>query len=244
MKRQQKKRAPSPVQPVLNTWQSSVSDIIRSAEKFLSEGRYDVALEQLNQARDLDPSNQYIDAIIVRAENLRATQINPAQGRDPALEGSRYLSVTIGKEFRGGIRPEEAGSSEQIRLQIRQLTDTASVLLSRGLNESAFDSLMKAYLLDPMNPDVIACEARVLPAWERVRQAHGEASPAGASGASWSDTARLGSLIKQKEVQRTNKERHAWRLASDPGSQDEPDPWQSASQKIALKAMRALRGNA
>jgi len=88
MKRQQKKRAPARVQPVLHTWQSSVSDIIRSAEKFLSEGRYDVALEQLNQARGLDPANQYIDAIIVRAQNLRATQINPGQGRDPALEGS------------------------------------------------------------------------------------------------------------------------------------------------------------
>ena len=100
MKRQQKRRVAPPAQPVLKTWQSSVSDIIRSAEKFLSEGRYDVALEQLRQARDLDPANQYIDAIIVRAQNLRATQINPAQGRDPALEGSRYLSVTVGKEFR------------------------------------------------------------------------------------------------------------------------------------------------
>lgn len=244
MKRQQKKRAPSPVQPVLHMWQSSVSDIIRSAEKFLSEGRYDVALEQLNQARGLDPANQYIDAIIVRAQNLRATQINPAQGRDPALEGSRYLSVTIGKEFRGGIRPEEAGSPEQIRLQIRQLTDTASVLLSRGLNESAFDSLMKAYLLDPMNPDVIACEARVLPAWERVRRAHGDAPPAGANGASRSEMERLSGLVQQKELQRTKKERQTWRLASDPGDQAEPDPWQSASQKVALKVLRSIRGKA
>lgn len=172
MKRQQKRRVAPPAHPVLKTWQNSVSDIIRSAEKFLSEGRYDVALQQLRQARDLDPANQYIDAIIVRAENLRATQINPGQGRDPALEGSRYLAVTVGKEFSGGIRPEEAKSPEQVRLQIRQLTDTATVLLTRGLSEGAFDSLMKAYLLDPMNPDVLACEARVLPAWEKARQNH------------------------------------------------------------------------
>ena len=244
MKRQQKKRPSPPPQPVMKTWQSNVSDIIRSAEKFLSEGRYDVALEQLSQARGLDPSNAYIDAIIVRAQNLRATQINPAQGWDPTLEGSRYLSVTIGKEFRGGIRPEEAGSSEQIRLQIRQLTDTAAVLLNRGLSESAFDSLMKAYLLDPMNPDVIACETRVLPAWERVRQAHGAASPAGADGGSWSETRRLSGLVRQKEEQRAEKERHAWRLASDPGGQAAQDAWQSASQKAALKFLKTLRGKA
>jgi tetratricopeptide (TPR) repeat protein len=198
MKRQQKKRPSSSAQPVVNTWQSSVSDIIRSAEKFLSEGRYDVALEQLNQARGLDPSNQYIDAIIVRAQNLRTTLVNPAQGRDPALEGSRYLSVTVGKEFGGGIKTEEDGSPEQIRLQIRQLTDTATVLLNRGLSDSAFDSLMKAYLLDPMNPDVLACEARVLPAREKARQATGTALPDGSEGDLWNETGKVNGTLQQK----------------------------------------------
>jgi len=198
MRRQQRKRLSSPAQPVLNTWQSSVTDIIRSAEKFLSEGRYDVALEQLHQARGLDPSNQYIDAIIVRAQTLRSTQINPAQGRDPALEGSRYLSVTIGKEIGGGMRLEEGGSPEQIRLQIRQLTDTAAVLLNRGLSDNAFDSLMKAYLLDPMNPDVIACEARVLPAREKARQAQGTASLPDATGDPRNETGKVNGYLQQK----------------------------------------------
>lgn len=198
MKRQQRKRPSSPAQPILNTWQSSVSDIIRSAERFLSEGRYDVALEQLNQARGLDPSNQYIDAIIVRAQNLRATRISPTQGRDPALEGSRYLSVTVGKEFGGGIRPDEGGSAEQIRLQIRQLTDTATVLLDRGLSENAFEALMKAYLLDPMNPDVIACESRVLPAREKAHQALAAFSPAEQEGDIWNETGRVNGTLHQK----------------------------------------------
>ena len=198
MKRQQKKRPSYSAQPVVNTWQSSVSDIIRSAEKFLSEGRYDVALEQLNQARGLDPSNQYIDAIIVRAQNLRTTLVNPAQGRDPALEGSRYLSVTVGKEFGGGIKTEEDGSPEQIRLQIRQLTDTATVLLNRGLSDSAFDSLMKAYLLDPMNPDVLACEARVLPAREKARQATGSSLSDGSEGDLWNETGKVNGTLQQK----------------------------------------------
>ncbi|MBP1678743.1 MAG: hypothetical protein H6Q29_654 [Bacteroidetes bacterium] len=198
MKRQQKKRPSYSAQPVVNTWQSSVSDIIRSAEKFLSEGRYDVALEQLNQARGLDPSNQYIDAIIVRAQNLRTTLVNPAQGRDPALEGSRYLSVTVGKEFGGGIKTEEDGSPEQIRLQIRQLTDTATVLLNRGLSDSAFDSLMKAYLLDPMNPDVLACEARVLPAREKARQATGASLSDGSEGDLWNETGKVNGTLQQK----------------------------------------------
>jgi hypothetical protein len=198
VKRQQKRRPSSPTPPVLNTWQSNVSDIIRSAEKFLSEGRYDVALEQLSQARGLDPSNQYIDAIIVRAQNLRASQINPGQGRDPALEGTRYLSVTVGKEFSGGVRPEEGESSEQIRLQIRQLTDTATVLLNRGLSESAFDSLMKAYLLDPLNPDVLACESRVLPVWEKARQAQVTGLPVEEDRDLWNETGRVRGTLQQK----------------------------------------------
>lgn len=199
VKRQQKKRVSTPVQPVMNTWQSSVSDIIRSAEKFLTEGRYDVALEQLHQARDLDPSNQYIDAIIVRAQNLRTTQINPAQGRDPALEGTRYLSLTVGKEFSGGVRPEEGGSADQIRLQIRQLTDTASVLLDRGLSESAFDSLMKAYLLDPLNPDVLSCEARVLPAWEKARHGHAAGAHPEPEEDPWNETRRVPGHLQQRQ---------------------------------------------
>lgn len=198
MKRQQKRRSEPGARPSGRTWQNNnVSEMIRAAEKSLSEGRYDVALERLQQARALDPSNQYIDAIIVRAQNLRSTQISPVQGRDPALEGSRYLSVTVGREFSGGIRPDEGKSAEQIRLQIRQLTDTATVLLSRGLSESAFDSLMKAYLLDPMNPDVIACETRVLPAWEKVRASHRPGSSAHGGEAAAGDSGRAGESGKR-----------------------------------------------
>ena len=198
MKRPQRKRSSNSARPVLNTWQTSVSDIIRSAEKFLSEGRYDVALEQLHQAQGLDPSNQYIDAIIVRAENLRTALVNPVQGRDSALEGSRYLSVTVGREFSGGIRSDEGGSPEQIRLQIRQLTDTATVLLNRGLSESAFESLMKAYLLDPMNPDVVACEKRVLPAWEKQRSGNRMQVPEEPEQDVWNETGRWNGTMKQK----------------------------------------------
>ena len=83
MKRQQKRRAPSPVQPVLHTWQSSVSDIIRSAEKFLSEGRYDVALEQLTQARGLDPA--YSAAPIVHVQFADGTDKHWSGYRDEAI---------------------------------------------------------------------------------------------------------------------------------------------------------------
>jgi hypothetical protein len=174
VKRQQKRRLPSQVRPALIQRHSGVSQIIRSAEKFLSEGRCDLAIQQLQQARELDPANQYIDAIIVRAQTMRDSQLSPLPGRDPAMESPRYLSVTIGKEFSGGIRQDEANSSEQVRQQIQKqiqkLTDTATVLLTRGLGEGASEALMKAYLLDPMNPDVIACEERVLPAWNKIRE--------------------------------------------------------------------------
>jgi hypothetical protein len=106
--------------------------------------------------------------------------------------------VTVGREFSGGIRPDEGGSSEQIRLQIRQLTDTATVLLNRGMSEGAFDSLMKAYLLDPMNPDVIACESRVIPAWEKARQAQGTGLPVEEDTDIWNETGRVNRTMQQK----------------------------------------------
>ena len=55
-------------------------------------------------------------------------------------------------------------------MRVRELTDAAGTLLNRGLSESAFETLMNAYLLDPVSPDVLACEKRVLPAWELFRK--------------------------------------------------------------------------
>lgn len=49
-----------------------VMEYIRAAEKFMSAGKYALALDQLRLAQKLEPKNQYIGAIIERAETLRS----------------------------------------------------------------------------------------------------------------------------------------------------------------------------
>jgi hypothetical protein len=147
--------------------------MIRMAEKHMAAGKYALAVEQLSLAQQLEPQNQYIRAIMERARILESSSTSND-------DSNRYLSVTVGNKFDGGIRgqqQDDPASAEETRLRIRELTETAHILLNRGLSESAFETLMKAYLLDPLNPDVISAEKRVLPAWELVRrQKHGAAS--------------------------------------------------------------------
>ena len=137
---------------------SRVSELVRTAEQQLLSGRPELALERLRHAQELDPDNQYIQAIIQRAEI--GGQKSPAGGPVPAHQSPRYLSVTVGRDSGPGGSPASSSpeglSLEETRRRIRQLTDTAQVLLNRGLRESAFDTLMRAYLLDPLNPDVLS----------------------------------------------------------------------------------------
>lgn len=222
-----KKKTPVPPQagpaPRLTQMaQQSVSQMIRVAEKFMSEGRYTLAIEQLTLAREIDPGNQYIDAIIDRARHLQDTDRRKYTtlntfGMPSGLEGTRYLSVTVGSQFEEGVRQSEGEPStpEEVSVRVRQLTETAQILLSRGLGESAFETLMKAYLLDPISPDVLACEERVLPVWESLRQQTPAAEPAFASGLlADSGTGRLESLLRQKEDERLEHERGVWRAAA------------------------------
>lgn len=191
---------------------------IRAAEKFMTDGRYTLALEQLGLAQRLDPANQYIKAIKERAESLRDSNRTrfPLES-EYTLTSGHYLSVTVGSEFESGIRvADEDEGPEQIRLRVRQLTDTAQILLNRGLHESAFESLMKAYLLDPMSPDVLACEQRVLPAWEQTKAQRGTAT------LSPDDTRRLEALLRDKKVEQLEKDRTLWRKASHLDTPDGP----------------------
>lgn len=208
---------------------TGVSQFIRTAERYMAGGKYTMALEQLSYAQELEPQNQYIEAIMERVRNLQKD--NPAPAPVTA-NGNRYLSVTVGKEFQNGIRSdvdEPDSSPLELKSRVRELTDTAEILLNRGLNESAFDALMKAYLLDPLSPDVLSCEKRVLPAWEvtRKQKALGLARPVMArspvfadrpsqkiSPTTPNDSQRINLLKGQKESERIDRERALWREAS------------------------------
>jgi tetratricopeptide (TPR) repeat protein len=162
----------SAVQPA-----GSASQYVRAAERYLLLEKFDMAMEQLAAAQQLEPDNQYILAVLERAQMLQHRINQKDSGKTPGpgrteTQGHRYLSVTVGRQFDNGIRDMREDpplSAQEVRLRVRQHVATAEALLSRGLSENAFESLMKAYLLDPLAPEVLACEKKVLPAWELTR---------------------------------------------------------------------------
>ena len=163
------------------------SQLIRAAERLAGSGRFDSAMEQLQTAQKLDPNNKYIQAIMDR---IRFQQ-NPGEPPSP-------LSVTVGRQFPGGIKShdeDETLSPDQIHSRVRSLTSMAEQFLEKGSSDKAFEALMKAYLLDPLSPYVIASEKTVLPAWEFSRTHHsgqdsGRSTSAGSS-ISFSETGTL-----------------------------------------------------
>ena len=157
------------------------SELIRSAERFIASGKLALAKEQLSSALGIDPNNSYISAILERLDVLetRAAADAPAVQHFNSLQDqkdTRYLSLTVGPEFRNGVRSSEDEpllSAGEIQNRIRRLTSAAENFLENGAYKNAFDSLMKAYLLDPLSPFVLACEKTVLPVWERARASKG-----------------------------------------------------------------------
>ncbi len=89
---------------------------------------------------------------------------------------------------------------------MKRLTSVATNLFKRGSYEPAFESLMKAYFLDPTSPHVLACEKTLMPALEMLRQ-RGSFSTSDLSGASGQNL-QLARLLTQ--------------LASKPSSAAEP----------------------
>lgn len=212
---------------------SIVMEYIRAAEKFMSAGKYALALDQLLLAQKLEPKNQYIGAIIERAEALRSGTAGRGKHQASSKEPGRFLSVTVGKEFKDGIKrsgEEAVLTLQETRARVLQLVKSADELLGRGQSENAFDALMKAYLLDPVAPEVIACEGKVLPVWELSRKQRGVGN------AQLSDEQRLDALKGKTESGENEHDRALWHRAAPgkglPGDHSEPeDPFATARRK-------------
>ena len=206
--------------------QTSVKELIRTAERYIATQEYEIALEKLTRAKQLEPANTYIQAIIERINALDSMnqEIARVPTSAPGNDTHRYLSVTVGKEFDNGIQ-----SLADVQRRVKRLTGAASQLLERGAYETAFETLMKAYLLDPTSPDVIECEKTLLPTWESMRKKGApptlSAAPPRLPLPSENGEQRLQALKQQKEQERLEKERAVWREASKPakalGSTDE-----------------------
>lgn len=236
----------------------SVSQLIRSAERFMSLRKYAFAEDQLNLAKTLEPNNAYIWAIQERLRTVKEQQPSGLLGAaindiTSDVNSERYLSVTVGSEFETGFKgkePELATNPKELQTSIRQLTNVAESLLEKGLHEKAFDSLMKAYLLDPVSPYVISCEKMVLPAWEATHSKSGningkfsaytEDSEGGMAmnqiqekALSAEEQKRMDTLKLQKEFERKERERQMWRQASSPPKMAGGEPAkQSNNQQV------------
>jgi len=153
---------------------NGVGDVIRSAEKHIAEGKYDLALERVSVARELDPTNQYIFAIVDRINALKRStkqsrRLKENVQTDVDKNSARYLSLTVGAGYTDGIKPIEDNSSlnsGDARHRVEEFIRNAEGFLQAGYYQNAFDSLMNAYFLDPTHPAVIACERVILPIWE------------------------------------------------------------------------------
>ena len=231
---------------------AGVSEMIRYAERHILAGEYSVALERLMEAKRSQPGNVYIQAIIERVESLRkearrlTSESKNLQSGSPA-GSNRYLSVTVGNQYEEGVRTdaEEPLATEQgVEATVRHLTAVARELFEQGSYESAFQSLMKAYMLDPTSTSVLECEKTLLPAWDMLHKRemvsmpgasvqepassptpliNGSSSPKpsrhpgeGAGPEKTQQQNRLEELMRQKEIERREHERAMWREASRP----------------------------
>lgn len=225
-------------------------DLIRRAEQMISVGNFGDAIGLLDKAHLQQPENQYILAIRQRAEFLQHASSHQSDSDRIPASPNRYLSITVGKQFAHGIKSQEAhdSDSDAVESRVQRLTLIATRLFERGEFDSAFDSLMKAYLLDPNSPSVIACEKTMMPLWDMMRarglvasppqdppaatasqkkRATPPPSPPKNDEADEQQQTRLKALMQQKEEERKNRERTMWRNASSPPRMVPPPTQQS-----------------
>lgn len=200
---------------------AATREIIRVAEKHIEAREFDLAMQKLSMAQRMEPDNIYITAIVERIHRLASE----------SSSGGRFLSITVGSEFDEGIKPGPATPlpAEDVDQQIRKLTAKAQELIRRGAYETAFDSLMNAYFLDPVSPTLMESEKTLIPAIEMMRKQKGKEGsqrmnglvalpPSGkkpeSAKLSPQDSQRIEELRRQKEAERLEKERAMWREAS------------------------------
>lgn len=140
---------------------SRITQLISAAEKHIASRHYSVALEQLAAAENIEPDNRSIQMIRELVKSLQAETTKPSLLK-------RFMPVTVDPKSPTGIEREGTIQANHHQKRIQSLTSRAEYFLSRGIVDNAFDSLMRAYLLDPIAPEVLACEKRVLPAWQKL----------------------------------------------------------------------------
>lgn len=239
-----------------------VGELVRFAETLIDQGDYTSAISCLQEAQGRQPENQYILAVMGRAEALRTGAVTPCGPTSPGA-----LGVTIGASSTAPAKTIGADSSADTEARVRRLTIVASRLFDRGAFDAAFESLMKAYLLDPSSQHVIACEQRLMPVWDLLRKRNAAVATTGRKQENLADgrtlhpkiprtndpvpppvqavptpesdlqSQRLRVLEQQREEQRRKHEQTVWRSASQPlkvlGTTAPPKPAGSRGQSVS-----------
>jgi len=138
-------------QPLAPVQSAAFLGNVRKAEHLIAAGEYELALQKLSNAQDLEPQNQYLPALIQRVT---------------------YLRNTAGQNSRPAARADSlsAESDHVIDSRVKRLTVVATNLFERGSYESAFQSLVKAFLLAPMHPHVVECQKTLQPAIRLLKE--------------------------------------------------------------------------
>jgi predicted Zn-dependent protease len=139
---------------------SRIAVLISAAEKKIEASKYTEALDHIAAAEQIEPYNRSVRMVKELVKSLMANQKKPTVVQ-------RVLSLTA--EFSSGkfFSRQKAEPLSENQRRVRNLTSSADYFMSRGAIDNAFESLMRAYLLDPAAPEVVACEQRILPAWQK-----------------------------------------------------------------------------
>ncbi len=239
---------------------NNVTEIIKKAEKHIASGDLGRAKTLLEDAQKTDPDNEYINAIFERVLllNSRGEETPAQENQARQIEDEVTASQPV-----HALLPED-----EVQVQVKRLTSMARDLFERGSYDSAFDSLMRAYMLDPLSKDVAREESVIVPAFELMKKrgtiatTMDEPRPttaqilqrglaSGGSGSS-GQVSRLDQLKQQKEQERMVREREMWRKASgtprlvemedDPVSSSEPQFVAPTPQKQKDGIFSRLRG--
>jgi len=201
---------------------SSVAEIIKKAEKQIAAGDLGRARTLLENAQKTEPHNEYINAILERVVFLEAREEEPPAQNAPGAAIEHEIAIAQ--------VAEQMVQEDEVQIQVKRLTKMAHDQFEHGSYDSAFDSLMNAFILDPLSKEVAQAESVIVPAIELMKKrgtlsvTSDENRPTttqilqrglSPNGPISSDpVSRLDQLKQQKEQERLMREREMWRKAS------------------------------
>jgi tetratricopeptide (TPR) repeat protein len=222
---------------------SAVSEIIRQAEKQIAAQEFQRAQDLLSEAWRLDPGNLYIPAIVERVQVLQSLLREVVQ-QASVHDNPSSLPITVGNQFHTGIRQvKKPLSNQESEARIRRLLTAAISLYERGAYVSAFETVLKAEEINPQDPNVMEWKQKVSSAHEGSisRRSSAEAmrpredlpgvaaamaakllskdpsqnAQLASPGGDYSTfNERLAALRRQREEERSARERTLWQQAS------------------------------